>query len=296
MNENSEINDQHLLRDEIKTLIEQNNVNDKVKTLLLRVDIKGNINPKDNLLYHHGESVLHWAAVSNNKDICEYILEDPAAIDNLAPWGCVDVSNYRGTTPLHYAALNNSLEAVICLLKHNANPRIRSGFSALFPFEVTSNKEIKELLIQADNERIPLTGYDTQSYLVKKNFNHYNSYRYRLYMSWLSNLNYYICGDRNIVSGVILIPEAKILYQEHGIVALSKRCRELQNDYIERIKMHQKGVRQMKACLFCDNEENTKRCSRCKKVYFCHKECQSKTFQLHKYDCHKQFHDVNYVK
>ncbi|AYV81166.1 MAG: putative ankyrin repeat and MYND domain-containing protein 2 [Harvfovirus sp.] len=40
-----------------------------------------------------------------------------------------------------------------------------------------------------------------------------------------------------------------------------------------------------KWCLFCDKKECTKRCSICKTVYFCDKECQGRAWAIHKKHC-----------
>ena len=37
-------------------------------------------------------------------------------------------------------------------------------------------------------------------------------------------------------------------------------------------------------CLNCDSNENLLKCTRCKKAYFCNRECQKKIFKFHKYD------------
>lgn len=41
-----------------------------------------------------------------------------------------------------------------------------------------------------------------------------------------------------------------------------------------------------KWCLYCDNKDNiTSKCSQCKTVYFCDKECQRKAWKIHKKHC-----------
>ena len=38
-------------------------------------------------------------------------------------------------------------------------------------------------------------------------------------------------------------------------------------------------------CLFCDKKDCTKRCTKCKFVYFCDSECQRKAWPIHKRHC-----------
>ena len=40
-------------------------------------------------------------------------------------------------------------------------------------------------------------------------------------------------------------------------------------------------------CLNCRTTENLKKCSKCKKVYFCGVECQKKCHKLHRFDCNE---------
>jgi len=40
-----------------------------------------------------------------------------------------------------------------------------------------------------------------------------------------------------------------------------------------------------KWCLYCDNRDSHKRCSKCRSVYFCSIECQKKAWPVHKLHC-----------
>lgn len=40
-----------------------------------------------------------------------------------------------------------------------------------------------------------------------------------------------------------------------------------------------------KWCLFCDNKNCSLRCSKCKYVFFCNKDCQKKSWKIHKKHC-----------
>lgn len=149
--------------DTLKDLIEKKQ-NEQVISLIKDKNIY-----EDEFIDLNGENLLHWAAAFNNVEICQFILENEMIHVNL--------SNYRGTTPLYYGAMRNSIGAIKILLNFNANPRIRSDFSGKFPFEITDNDEVKKLLIQA-NELIPLTDYNL-TLKLKKTSNHYSSYKYR---------------------------------------------------------------------------------------------------------------------
>ncbi|QKF94482.1 ankyrin repeat protein [Fadolivirus algeromassiliense] len=251
---------------ELRTLIEMNDgeSNNKIISLIEDKNIY-------DILYVHGENLLHWAAAFNNAVICEYLLKDKKLHVNL--------ENFRGATPLYYAAMKNSLEAVEVLMRYNANPRIRSGFSGLFPMDVTQNDQIKEILEEVDNTSIPLTGYGGVL-KCKNNFSKYVAYRYRLYMWWLSNLNYYNNKYKHTISGTELIPEAKTIYDKDGITGLAEKCQRLYDDYIDSLE-----YKEFKCCLYCSNNIDLKRCSKCKSVYYCNQTCQSHAYKIHKIDC-----------
>jgi len=42
-----------------------------------------------------------------------------------------------------------------------------------------------------------------------------------------------------------------------------------------------------KWCLYCDKKECNLRCSNCKTIYFCNKECQSSAWKIHKKHCNR---------
>jgi hypothetical protein len=219
----------------------------------------------------HGETILHWLAItpgSNNLSALTHILTERLLHVNL--------ENYRGTTGLYYSVISKNVEAVKVFLQYGANPRIRSGFSGQFPSDVSADcqksAEIRELLLEFEKTWIPL---NRQLKLIPS-FSHITSYRYRKYMYILSNLNYFY-SEKN--DSIRIDPNAEELYKTEGIDGLGIYCDLLWDDFITSIK--QPKIH----CLHCENEDNLKRCSKCKAAYFCGTECQEKTYLIHKYDC-----------
>jgi hypothetical protein len=246
--------------DNLKELIKQND--EKSNNII--IEYLDNKNVYD-FIYPHGENLLHWCATFDNFIICEYLIVKK----NLH----VNLENYRFTTPLYYGAMSNSLNTIKILLKHHANPKIKSGFSGMFPIEITTNSNIKNELLEVD-KFIPLTSTLT----LKQEFNIYDVYKYRLYIWWLSNLNYLNCKNKHTVTGIELIEEANKIFQEKGIAALANKCQLLLEDFYN--KQNNNNY-----CLNCHNVENLKRCSKCKVAKFCNSNCQLKALKIHKIDC-----------
>jgi hypothetical protein len=242
---------------ELKQLIEKND--EKSNSKIIELIREKNVYE---LIYVNGENLLHWASVSNNCEIAEYLLTVKKIHVNL--------ENYRFTTPLYYATMKGNLEVIKVLMGHNANTAIRSGFSGMFPEDIVETKELLDL-VKIDHE-------------IKENkFLHYG---YRLYMFWLSNLNYFHNRNKNMVSGVVIIPEAKQLY-EQGIEKLANECQKIYEHYLQYVVLFKNNLLNSKVCLSCLKENNIKKCSRCKSVYFCNVECQKNAHILHKFDCVK---------
>ncbi len=222
------------------------------------------------LTYPSGENLLHWAAAFNNAFICEYLLKSKNVH--------VNIENYRGSTALYYAAFRDSIAALEILLKYHANPKIRSGFSGLFPIDAAKNRTMKDMLEHADNKLVPID-YITRK--IKPNINRYTAYKYRYYMWWLSNLNYFNNPYKNTISGITIIPEAAMIHNTGGIIKLADQCQRIYDSYVNCLNT---TILENK-CLYCDKIDNLKICSTCRSAYFCSEECQKKAEILHKYDC-----------
>ncbi len=271
-----ELNITEELRDNLKTLIEKNDEKSNASVIELIKDL----NVYD-LLYQHGESLLHWCASSNNLIIAEYLLKEKKLH--------VNIENYRGTVALYYGALKNNIEVIQLLLKYNANPAIRSGFSNNFPYDVTTDKKIKKLL-RIDPSIMPAKALFTRGLpeavdmKIKTVGSKYVYYKYRQYMHLLSNLNYFHNKHRYTISGTVIIPEAKVLAND-SINVLANKCQEIYDAYLNSVELWKNNELIHKQCLNCNNKEKLKKCSKCKSVYFCNQECQLISHKYHRYDC-----------
>ncbi len=254
--------------DELYELIKTNTyeTNEKILELIEDVDLY-------ELVWPNGETLLHWASAFNNVKIIEHILENDLIH--------VNISNYRGTTSLIYACSKDNTEAIVKLLSYNANPYIKSGFTGLRPSETCELEENKILLEEYVSKYVPL-----ENLKVKEGFNLYQSYSYREYMWYLSNLDYFTSKFKHIVHGFIPNNNAKTYYETGGAIMLSTHLDSMLESYYDLINNPESIIE--KSCLACGNTNDTKRCSKCKQVYFCNKVCQKFTHQIHKYDCEKQ--------
>ncbi len=221
----------------------------------------------------NGETLLHWACAFNNVKIIEHILENDLIH--------VNISNYRGTTSLIYACTKDNTDAIKMLLSYNANPYIKSGFTGLQPSETCKSEENKILLEEYVSKYVPL-----ENLKVKSGFNLYQSYSYREYMWYLSNLDYYTNKFKHIIHGFTPNTQAKSFYDTGGAIMLSNHLDCMLESYYDLIKNPESIVE--KSCLVCGGTNDTKRCSKCKQVFFCNKTCQKFAHQIHKFDCEKQ--------
>jgi hypothetical protein len=236
----------------LKELIEYNDEksNEQVIELLKDADIY-------TLLYPHGENLLHWAAAFNNATIAEYLLKEKEFHPN--------IDNFRGTTPLYYGCMKNAEAAVEVLLKYHAQPRIRSGFSGIFPIDIVTSDSLRAKL------------------QVEAPANHYKAYKYRSYMYWRMNLSYFVGDGKSIAQGVTINPEAERIVKESGIAALGAECTRLLLDYVN--NSNEAGKDFAEVCLVCGKNENLQRCLKCDAVWFCNEDCRRASHLLHKFDC-----------
>jgi hypothetical protein len=270
-------------KDDLKDLIE-------LDTLESNIKFKDYVNNSkkplcdQNYIFPNGETFLHWACAYNNKEICEYCLTHENPIH-------VNIQNFRGTTPLYYAAMNNSKDVIDVLLKYNVNPMMRSGFSGLFPHELGELDEIyKTKLQEFEQQYIPLQYYsmaNNQPFKEparKNKFNLYTVYHYSSYMNFLSathsifSVKYSGNHGQNILNKISNLHATEI-YNNQGIMSLFKECDRLNEFYIKSVDVHR--------CLYCNKKENLKRCSLCKEVYYCDRKCQEKSHFIHKQTCNK---------
>jgi hypothetical protein len=256
---------------DFRQLVENNNdsSNFKLKEYLDKIDAY-------TIIFPHGENLLHFAAGSGNIEMCNYLIHDKCINPN--------IYNARGATPLLYACLKNQEETVKLLILNNADPRIRSGFSGLFPCQSTSSEKIKKLLEEYD--KIVPIDFDN-GHVIKNNCNLYQSYKFRLHKYWLT----FVVNELLRVSGLqqidVLdeIPEVTEVLNG-GFYSVLNKYNTIRTDYINSMKNLDIDN---KCCLTCANTDTQKllRCSKCKNVYFCDKICQASGNMFHNFDCKK---------
>jgi len=264
----------NLMLSMVKDLIENESNDESNKSVIEYIEMFDGYD----MVYPYGETILHWACAYNNVPICKYMLETKHIH--------INISNYRSATALYYACMKNSLDIVKYLISKNVNPMIRSGFSGKFPHEITTSEEIKKILLEHSKKIVPIDYYS--KYKVVDGFDLYNTYDYRKYMYWLSNLDYFFGrgNNRNFAIGEKeLSQDAVKIYNEKGLNVLSQCCDDMLEKYI--LSLHTNKTN--KTCLFCgqcsSESISLKKCSKCKGVYFCDKECQKKANIIHNYDC-----------
>lgn len=263
---------QNYTLDDLRVAIENGSENDKIVEFL-----------KDKntweYIYPHGETLLHWAAAFDNEFIIDFLLRhipEEVGIPIL-----VDLSNFRGTTALYYAAMKNSRRAITRLLEFKANPRIRSGFSNSFPIDVVDDKEE---LMEADN-RIPI---DYMKGLKPKEYSVYGlrlCYLYRVYMCYLTNLEYFMRmkwqGHSHNYEATV-IPDVQEIFDAGGINAVIQAVSRKHKEYLEFTEVDKSQTRN--SCLHC-NKDSKFRCGKCKCAYYCSVDCQKAAHMFHRYDC-----------
>lgn len=63
-----------------------------------------------------GHSLLHWAALGGNADVCQILIEN-----KINP----NVQDYAGRTPLQCAAYGGYINCMAVLMENNADPNIQ---------------------------------------------------------------------------------------------------------------------------------------------------------------------------
>lgn len=241
-----------------------NESNLKLKEYLNSIDVF-------TIIFPHGENLLHFASGSGNVEMCKYLIEEKKIHPN--------IYNSRGATPLIYACLKNQLNVVQLLVSYNADPRIRSGFSGLFPYQSTQNKEIREMLLNYESV-VPID-YEN-GFKVKVGYNLYQSYKYRKHKYWLT----FVSNEIFRLAGKPQVDRLKETKEISSVIAqgfdkLLEKYNEIYNDYLSSLSNNDTYY-----CIACQNKDvQLFRCSNCKQVLVCGKKCQKKIHMLHQYDC-----------
>lgn len=235
----------------------------------------------------HGESALHWAAVNNNDVLIKALIEKGLNANDM---------NFRGTAPLYYGAMNNASDACLMLIKHGADPREKSGFSGQYPDEVVKVSPEKEAEFFSGIGNLDVDSMDSDLQLkvlltmirmeveetIEKNISLHHVYRMR---KW---------GIQTLVYKIQYKVMPKHLFRSqwgnewklrpdladiNDIPALSKII-EVEWEKFEFATME--TTNDDKICACCgSNVGIKKRCSKCKKIYFCNIECQRLAHNLH---------------
>ncbi len=240
---------------------------ENVKNILHDIDLYA-------LRYRDGETVLHWAAAFDNIKLCKYLLNERKFH--------INVSNFRGATALYYAACSDSENAAKVLLKYNADPCIRSGFSGMLPIQIAKSDNLKELLRIA-MDKVPLEYENAyKGPFMKLDSTYIDAYRYRKYRWWLSAFDCYtnlyaskfgMTDSHNI--------DARELFKTQGWIAVIDKCSALYEEFL----CGQAITERFNCCLACGKTEHLKQCSKCKDAKFCNEKCQKVAFIIHKWDC-----------
>jgi len=253
----------------LKNLIEQNTEKSNAEVFVLLESYKAKLYE---LLYRDGETLLHWACAFNNAIVCEWLIENGLH---------VNFENYRGTSPLYYACMNNAKESIKTMMKHRVNPFQRGGFSGDFPITILTDDETIAMLESYSHKNFPFINImedESLKFNIINKKGHRLAYKYRIYMNarsiafYLQNPNKHSLQDRDL-------SEYMDLYDKEGIVGLMKVCEKLYTDYFDELANLKEG------CLYCDNTLDLKQCSKCKLVVYCNQDCQKKAFKYHKFDC-----------
>jgi hypothetical protein len=210
----------------------------------------------------------------DNYEMCKYLIEERGLI--------IDMSNSRASTPLIYATIRNSERVIRLLIEHNVDPRIRSGFSGMFPYEEAKNDIIMKMLLNHD--KIVPVDYEN-NYILKDGYNLYQAYKYRFHRYLLSFVSTEFLKRNGVIpmKGMEIEDTQNITTQ--GFDKLLEQYKCARDDWLSSIS----SQCDTNACLYCNNKENLKRCSKCKSVYFCDKKCQKNASLLHKFDCKEKY-------
>ncbi|KAL8711463.1 MAG: hypothetical protein Q9220_004121 [cf. Caloplaca sp. 1 TL-2023] len=99
-----------------------------------------------------GNGILHMAAGNGCMDVLDFVFSaQDSTTPHTAPSLNPNLQNLAGNTPLHYAALNQQLSAIKCLVAAGADPGVknRAGHDSIFEAERKEWVEGVEYLLKA---------------------------------------------------------------------------------------------------------------------------------------------------
>lgn len=111
----------------------------KNAALLLESSIKKNFSKITKLLIEHGASVntydhnkwtpLHWACLTNNKDIIHYLITNKAKIN---------AKTKEALMPIHIACIKGNLDLIELLIKHKSHLNVKEKTYKLTPIQLAA--------------------------------------------------------------------------------------------------------------------------------------------------------------
>jgi len=215
----------------------------------------------------HGETLLHWAAIHNNVELVRKLIER-----GVPP----NTPNYRGTAPLYYAASKDAKEVCVELLKY-VDPRFRSGFSGCTPDDITTNGALAQIL---GNAKIAI-----ETAIKKESMLHL----FRMCRWGFDTQTYRLHCDPNHNEGHILQycinqwPDPYILRPDLENMSVLEMHTKVLHGWSQFLNVIQLKPKSASFCAGCGlMNVALKRCSKCKKVYFCSTECMKNSWLIHK--------------
>lgn len=261
------------LKNQLRDLIEKNDEESNSEILKLLEPFKDRLY---DLRYRDGETLLHWASAFNNAYMTEFFIKNGIH---------VNFENYRGTTPLYYACMNNAKDSIRALIKYRANPYMRSGFSGDLPVTILTDDDlITEIAEHAIND-FPMIDVNDDDTLVIKTDNKLLTYKYRLYMNIRSTAFYLSNPNKRNLTGWDIEVKYEEIFDNEGLVGLMKVCQSAYDNYFDELNDSKKEGYSTQRCLYCNKKDSLRQCSKCKTTYFCNSDCQKKTYLIHKFDC-----------
>ena len=220
----------------------------------------------------HGESLLHWAAGSGHDSICQYLLD-------LGSY--VNAENIYGCNPIFYASLKEKVSTVKLLLAAGANFESKSVFSGGTPYDPVNqleNSYRSQLSPERQEIRKLIKGYmivkeeschqsESFSQLFKSNTRSRDNWE----LNWRKEKTKY---GRQTAQGYWGLPNTEAYQKFREIDQIDKKI-----TYV--LENPSKWCRN---CFKNEKYDNIKalRCSRCKKVFYCSRECQKADYKRHK--------------
>jgi hypothetical protein len=183
------------------------------------------------------------------------------------------------TSSLYKAASLNNKDAIEFLIENNADPREISIISGQRAIDITTNKEIKQIL----------TEYTNNFFKIIKN--PFSNFRYRVACDLRMSLHYLRHPNaKNFYQGFICNSTAELYFKNDGISKLIEICHNNDKEYEKYLIEEQNN--NFNNCLICDcymNEPNL--CPICKTVSICN-ECiknqdpiVNRRLQIHTNNC-----------